>query len=312
MTSRRIEAEIDRLYQLPPGEFTAARNALAKEAGADAPEVRRLSKPPVAAWAVNQLYWRRRPEYDALIAAAKDVRDAHTAILGGRRSDLRAPGKAHDDALDAALKAALSLLQENGQPVTESTRQAILTTLRALPAEDEPGRLTRTLQPGGFEMLAGLSIGRGKVNGARPKPVAAAPSAPVKTPRSESAAKGAHAGSKKATPAEQRAQAQAQARAREAAARAARVLREAEHAARREEFEAARAVREADKAAKALDQSRETVARARQTLEAAEEELEAAEAAARSATRAREAAERRASEATRSLDSARGKAAGES
>ena len=176
MASRRIDTEIDRLYQLPPDEFTPARNALARTAGADAADVRRLSKPPIAAWAVNQVYWKRRDIYDALVDASTELRKIHTAILGGRRADLREASKAHEDALDAALKAALAILQEEGHPATDVTRQALLTTLRALPSEDPPGRLTRTLQPGGFEMLAGLSIEgakgplRAPKNSAQPPP----------------------------------------------------------------------------------------------------------------------------------------------
>ena len=60
MAARKIESEIDRLYQLAPDEFTAARNALAKSAGPDAAAVKRLTKPPIAAWAVNQVYWQHR------------------------------------------------------------------------------------------------------------------------------------------------------------------------------------------------------------------------------------------------------------
>ena len=162
MAARKIESEIDRLYQLAPDEFTAARNALAKSAGPDAAAVKRLTKPPIAAWAVNQVYWQHRDVYDALVAAAKELRQTHKAILRGRSGDLRSAGKAHETAVDQALKAALSLLAANGHPATDSTRQAIATTLRALPSTDPPGRLSATLQPGGFEMLAGLSIGSGQ------------------------------------------------------------------------------------------------------------------------------------------------------
>src|SRR5579872_3059426 len=71
MPSRLLEAEIDRLYQLPLDEFTEARNAVAKDAGGEAGRVRALGKPSVPAWIVNQLYWRDRPTWDALIAAAE-------------------------------------------------------------------------------------------------------------------------------------------------------------------------------------------------------------------------------------------------
>ena len=71
MAPRRLETDIDQLYQLPLEEFTSARNTLARTAGADAAEVRKLAKPPLAAWAVNQLYWKRREVYDARAPVAR-------------------------------------------------------------------------------------------------------------------------------------------------------------------------------------------------------------------------------------------------
>ena len=148
---------VDRLYQLPLDEFTAARNALAKGSKQSA-AIKALAKPPVAAWAVNQLYWRDRRTWDALIAAAENQRLTHKAMLSGRDGDVRAAGKVHDEAIQHALKATLEILSHDGHAVTDATRQAVVTTLRALPADDAPGRLTRVLQPGGFEMLAGFAI----------------------------------------------------------------------------------------------------------------------------------------------------------
>src|SRR5579859_5053975 len=84
MPSRLLEAEIDRLYQLPLDEFTAARNALAKGAGGDAGRVRALGKPSVPAWIVNQLFWRDRQTWDALIAAAENARKVNRAVLAGK------------------------------------------------------------------------------------------------------------------------------------------------------------------------------------------------------------------------------------
>ena len=70
MSTTGLDSEIARLYQLPLADFTSARNALAKQAGARAPEVRALQKPPVAAWAINQLFWQTAMTYDRLIGAA--------------------------------------------------------------------------------------------------------------------------------------------------------------------------------------------------------------------------------------------------
>ncbi len=300
MAARRLDAEIDRLYQLAPGEFTAARNALAKTAGAGAAAVKQLVKPPIAAWAVNQVYWQQRDVYDALIRAAKELRQTHKAILSGKSGDLRAAGKAHEAVVEAALKAALALLAADGHPGTDATRQAIATTLRALPADEPPGRLSRALQPGGFEMLAGLAIAAGTrlPSSARPAPRAAAGA----SARPEKAGKsGAQASP---TPREApgkpapRVDPKAAARAREAAAKAARLLREAEHTVRREEFEAARAARDADKAARQLEA-------ARQALATAQQELDEAEAAAAEAMRLKEAADARAAAAEHALDAVR-------
>src|SRR6476646_9067409 len=141
MAARGLDAKIDHLYQLPLEEFTAARNALAKDAGADAAQVRALAKPPIAAWAVNQLYWHDRGTWDALIEAAENARRAHKAVLAGRGGDVRAAGTVHEEAAEAALKATLKILADAGHPVTDATRQAIATTIRALPADAAPGRL---------------------------------------------------------------------------------------------------------------------------------------------------------------------------
>ena len=321
MASRRLDTDIDRLYQLPPDEFTAARNALAKDAGADRAEIRALAKPPIAAWAVNQVYWKQRDVYDALIAASTEVRKAHKIILAGRAADIRDVGKAHDNAVESALKAALAILREDGHPATDATRQAIMTTLRALPGDEPPGRLSRTLQPGGFEMLAGLSLGtkpatpfRAKPDAApteptRPEPrgterkTAAATMAPRQPAhgkhhkgKEDKAAASAHAGQARA---EERQAAQAEAaqkkRLREAAARA---VREAEQAVRREQFEAARLTREARETDKLVEQAREA-------LETAQEALQRAETRGADATRERDAALERSRERERELQAAR-------
>ena len=298
MTSVERSTEIDRLYQLPPDEFTAARNALAKEAGAEGADVRRLAKPPIAAWAVNQIHWKRRDIYDALIAASNDLRKLHKAILSGRRADIREPAKVHDEAIDAALKAALAILQEEGHPVTDATRQAILTTLRALPADDPPGRLTRTLQPGGFEMLAGLSIASPKSDARIGSFRLKAEATTTEATKAEATTREAGTQAKSPRPGKAKTDPKAAAQARVAHEAAARAVREAEQAASRAEFDAARLTREAAKAAKDVEE-------ARKALDAAQQTLGDAKAAAATTARARDAADRRAKEAERALDAAR-------
>jgi hypothetical protein len=278
MPARTLETQIDRLYQLPLDEFTAARNALAKGAGSDGAQIRALQKPSVAAWAVNQLYWQKRDVWDALIAAAESARRAHKAVLSGRSGDVRASSEVHEESVEAALKHTLGLLQSSGHPVTDATKQQIATTLRALPSDEEAGRLTHALQPGGFEMLAGVAVSAGATRHA-PAPK------PDRRPKEEAATRSKQ-------------DAKTLTRAREAASSASRALREAEQAVRREEFEIARATREEKRAGEAVEKAREALARTQAELKDAERELAASK-------EAREAAERRAREAGRALTDAR-------
>jgi hypothetical protein len=265
--AQKSESPLDRLYQLPLSDFVSARNALAKESGADAAEIRALQKPSLPAWAVNQLYWHRRDIHDDLIAAARDLRATHDATLSGKRADLRGASRAHEEAVDAALKATLALLEEHGQAVTEATKQAIATTLRGLPADEPPGRLTRPLQPRGFEMFSG-SLPGGTIRPAAPPP------------RIDRTA-GAPAGKQTRT---DRTQDRERLTAlREAMTIATRDARLAEQAARREEFESARAARDADKARQRVEIASGTLREAQAALDAATRDAKAAEQASATA-----------------------------
>jgi len=155
----QLDDEIDRLYQLPAGEFVAARNALAKQAGPGAATVKNLQKPNAPAWAVNQLYWTRRKVFDTLIDAANKLRAAHSQMLSGKRADVTAAETAHRDAVKAASAEVKEILSRAGDPATAATMMAVSDTLQALPGPERPGRLVRPLKPRGFEALAGLVPG---------------------------------------------------------------------------------------------------------------------------------------------------------
>ena len=284
-----LDSRIDALFQLPLDEFTGARNALAKESGQAS--VKQLAKPPVAAWAVNQLYWDRRDDYDTLVGAANEMRRTHKAVIEGKKGDLRAATREHDRAIDIALKSTLALMKERGQPVTDATRQAILNTLRALPSE-EPGRLTRVLSPGGFEMLAGVVPVKGTKETKDKK---------TKETKAE-APRGKEAPTSKGPDAKAVREAARQKAERDAAERA---VRDAEHEAKRMEFESARAAREVARAEKHLDAARAAVDQAREALETAEQDATAAQRAMDAAVRSQESADRKARDASSRLEAAR-------
>jgi hypothetical protein len=167
--------DADALFQLPPAEFTAARNTLVaklKKAGkeAEADRVKALPKPSLPAWAVNQLFWRHRKAFDTLIAAGDRFREAQSAQLAGKQADMRGPLDARREALSELSKLAAGVLRHAGHSPTPDMARRITTTLEALatygshPGAPPAGRLTDDIDPPGFEALAALvpQMARGK------------------------------------------------------------------------------------------------------------------------------------------------------
>lgn len=159
-----MDDRIDQLYQLPLDQFTTARNALAKEAGPRAAEIKGLEKPNAAAWAVNQLYWRERPIYDELIEASQQLRTAYREQLAGKSPDVRGAEASHKAAVKRAAQTARSLVESDGSKASDAVMEAVRETLDILPSADPPGRLTRPLKRTGFEALEGFTIA------AKPRP----------------------------------------------------------------------------------------------------------------------------------------------
>jgi len=226
--------DLDRLYQLPLSEFTKARDALAKQA----PEgqraaIRRLQKPNLPAWTVNQLYWKDRAAYNALIAAADRRRAAQLGMLAGKAIDLGAIEAEYARARKAAADRVRALLKAAGESATATTLNAVNETLEALPGpEGTPaGRLTRPLKPMGFEALTGLV----RSGGARRPPATVLPFA-SKPPKITQARAKEREAERAAAAALKRAEAQAQREAgakQKARARLETALRAAEAAEKR-------------------------------------------------------------------------------
>jgi hypothetical protein len=154
-----LDAKIDDLYKLPLGEFTGARNALAKSLSKDeAKLVKALEKPTVVPWAVNQVYWRARSTYDRLMKSGEKLRTAQIAALEGRAADVRAAGEAHRRAIADAVAEGERLSAEAGaKPGADALARTFESLSLATSAPKAPGRLTDALQPAGFEALAGLA-----------------------------------------------------------------------------------------------------------------------------------------------------------
>ena len=158
MAGSDLDDRIDQLYQLPLDQFTASRNALAKEAGPRAAAVKKLEKPNLAAWTVNQLYWRERKIYDDVIKAAERMRTVYKQMLAGKSADVRGAEDIHQDALKEAKQAARRILEEGGHPHPDTVMMPVAETLDALPGAEAPGRLTKPLRRMGFNVLEGVPI----------------------------------------------------------------------------------------------------------------------------------------------------------
>jgi hypothetical protein len=285
-----IDAEIDRLYQLPLEEFVSARNDRALRARAEgdgeaALRLHSLAKPAVSAWAVNQLYWRARPAFDGLVKAGQALRVAQEATPGGRTGNVREAGRERDAALVAALERAIDLLQQAGHPATPAMRLRVATNLDALaayggaPPGAVPGRLVEDLEPPGFEVFTGIrprAMRAGKPASEEPRRQrAAAPKVvsfeAVATAR-RAVADAERAASEKRAEAHRAAAALEEARAdvKTAQAEAERAKSAWEEARRRVE-QAERRVpdreNEAERARRAADEANQAVDRASATLE---------------------------------------------
>ena len=171
-----LESRIDALYQLVPGEFVAARNALAKElAGAGDKEaanrVKKLAKATVTAWAVNRVVAVHADDFQAAVDAGQAVR----AALGGKGSIQEAMSQRRD-AVDALTAAAVAQLESLGSTAGPDAQRRMSRTIEALvtaPGDEQaPGRLTHDLDPPGFEAVMGMALAAPAAKRRKKKPAA--------------------------------------------------------------------------------------------------------------------------------------------
>src|SRR6185437_974930 len=131
----------DDLYGLPLEEFTAARDAAARElrrAGdrEAAAELAKLPKPTPAAWAANQLARTEPDVIQALLDAGEELREAQAeAVGGGGGAGLREATAAEREAVDAAMAAAAEL-KPGGRPLSRAMADRLRATLHAAAADD--------------------------------------------------------------------------------------------------------------------------------------------------------------------------------
>ena len=292
-----VEAGIERLYGLPPEEFVAARDELARQLRKDgdaaaAKRVAGLRRPTVVAWAVNQAA-RRRPELVTdLVEAGERLRQAQRRALSGLRGGaLRTAGSERRRAVERLLAEATSVLEESGRS-PEAHRDAIAATLQsassteAAAAAVRAGTLDRELAaPSGFGEVAGLQL-------LQPPPEPEAPERPasparrrVKLDPARRRELDAARRQRDQRRREARTAASVAGKARETADQAAEAESEAAEAARRLAGESAQARRASEEARRAAEEARRVADETREAADTAKTRSQ------RAARRARDAVE---------------------
>ncbi len=158
----KLDDDLDALFKLPLAEFIAARKALAARLKKDgraneAERVKSLAKPSISVWAVNQLYWNHRDEFEELIAAGQRFRKAQKS---GKVADMRDALDARRQTLSDLSELATELLRNADHNPSLDTIRRVTTTLESisayasLPNEIRPGRLAQDIDPPGFDSFA--------------------------------------------------------------------------------------------------------------------------------------------------------------
>ncbi len=269
------------LYALPLKEFTAARNARAKQTS-DAglgEEIRALRKPQLSAWVVNLFARERSAEMAQALDLASDLRDAQDD-LDARA--LTALGRQRRALVRALAQQASEHARERGEKISQATTDAVEQTLNAAMFHAEAaaavasGRLIRPLDPSGDDLAELPDAVAGHFD--------ASPASPADRPSDEVAARR----ERKAAEAELRAaQADASQAERENDARERKWDKASEHADRlvqrvqqlkadlaRVEKEAEQSMRERDALEAGRAQSRERVDEAQRAVAAAQSALD--------------------------------------
>ncbi|RGA05420.1 hypothetical protein DI270_008525 [Microbispora triticiradicis] len=287
-----LDEAADRLYGMVPGEFTTARDALAKETKAAgdaalAKQIKALRRPAVVAWAVNQAA-RREGLLDPLLDLGRRLREAW------RTQDAEAlaeAGRERSPLIARTVRSVRENAEAAGHPLAPAADLEIEQTLDAAVVDEDAaeqvrrGRLTRPLSYSGFTPAPVRPAGRagraGESREAERKPL-------------EAERRRGEAERERRVKDLERALAEAEQAAAEA--ERSRADRAAEHAD---------AAREHGRRAEKVETLTAKLARAKDKLEAASHRLDAARREEAGAERAARSARLRADEAREALDAAR-------
>ncbi|WP_110181624.1 hypothetical protein [Nocardioides solisilvae] len=170
-TTDPLLALADELYALPPGDFTATRDARAKELRGDdralADRVKALRKPSTAAWVLNLLV-RREPEQVAQVLGVGEALREAQATLDGER--LRTLTRQRRQVTAALATTARARAREAGHRVTPAVGEQLEASLTAALLDEHAAAALRS----GLLVTAlhATGVGQADVSGAVAVPAA--------------------------------------------------------------------------------------------------------------------------------------------
>jgi hypothetical protein len=149
----------DRLYALTPEQFTAERDALAKQARDDgdrdqAAAIKALRRPTAGVWLVNALARQRGERLDQLAELGAALRAAQDALAG---EEMRRLSQQRQRLVRELVAEASELAAATGLTATDAAQREAEATLHAALADEaagdavRSGRLMRALSSSGLE-----------------------------------------------------------------------------------------------------------------------------------------------------------------
>jgi hypothetical protein len=306
----------DELYELAPADFRAARDERANQVRAAGDRelsdaIRKLRRPTVSAWLVNQLVREAPDEIARLVELGESLREAQQTLAGDRLRELSAQRR---QVVRGLTQEAKRLAAEARRPVSDQAEREVEATLEAALADPaaadavRSGRLTTGLVYaglGGIDMAEAVAVPAAPPGRARERAAAAGADqrAAERTARDQKRAAGADGGPPQPDAGE-RAREAAALKAREAAEQA---LQEAETAAREADAELDEAGQRVAEVRGRYEEIQRRIEELEQRLEQAQTEETQAARAVREARRARDVAARAADTAQRRLAQAQAK-----
>jgi hypothetical protein len=140
-------AVLSSLYQAPLADFVTRRTQLVsqlKRSGHKevAARIASAAKPSRAAYLVNQVFWRARAVYDAVLDAGTAARAAQQArLLGDLSTDLSEVIRERDVAIGAAIDQALTVARSEGPGASDAVATQVRASFESLAAHGLEGRL---------------------------------------------------------------------------------------------------------------------------------------------------------------------------